>query len=330
MNVLIYVMTMLMLLSALTYAKIDIFRSTASLQVGFINYMETLERKPINDMAYTWYRNLIVNVEPNVLKSDAPKPSQKKPVKEKSLVKANSRLSFYLLLNEKKRTENAVAYRETIELTKHLIALLYSQETFYKDVAAERPNFVTEMLEEISNAASKLGKNQKITKATRLSKLEFNDKKLQYVFYLMLHGLPKPAPKPVDPSAANTSSELQPGEKPELDTQDDPVAAQESQEEHAEVGYVSLLDYITVRPYIKTRVYLASRALLKAIYEDDKIVDEVIEMRNELYRRVREKPIEKVGASAEFMQAFQLKGQAQSYPAILDFSVSNVDPRNYE
>jgi hypothetical protein len=316
MSVLTYVMTMLMLLTALTYARMESFRTNAGVEIGFINYMETQGRKPISVVADEWYGSISFAQEnPGKIKDKTPR----------EVIKANSRLSFYLLLNSVERGTNQAAYSQTRELARKLITLLYQEEDFFKQIHDQRPNFINDLLDEIERAASILPNEIKITKATRLSKLQFQDKQLQYVFYLMLHGLPKLEPKPTDPS--NSGS---PTEEPELDQQTDPVMIEESQEDRAAGGYVSLLDYITVRPYVKLRVYLASKELLLAIYDNEDVVEEIMGKRSGLYSEIRSGDKEKAVATLEFQTAFQTIGTAPSFGAILDFSVSNVNPQNYQ
>lgn len=316
MSVLTYVMTMLMLLTALTYARMESYRTTAGLEVGFINFMETQGRKPISLVADEWYGSI------SFAQEDPGKSKDKNP---REVIKGNSRLSFHLFINSLDRGTNGAAYSQTRELAKNLITLLYQEEDFFKQIHEERPNFINELLDEIEQAASNLPNDMKITKATRLSKLEFKDKQLQYVFYLMLHGLPKLEPKPQDPSGDSAGAEEQ-----ELDKQTDPVIIEESQEDHAAGGYVSLLDYITVRSYIKIRVYLASEKLLMAIYGNEDVVSDIMGKRSELYGEVRSGDKEKQIATLEFQGQFQTMGTAPAFSAILDFSVSNVNPKNYE
>lgn len=317
MSVLTYVMTMLMLLTALTYARMESFRSNAGVEIGFVNYMETQGRKPISLVADEWYGSISFSQGTPALKGKDKTPQDK--------IKANSRLSFYLLLNSTERGANSAAYQQTRELAQKLITLLYHNEEFFKQIHDERPNFVSEILDQIEHAAAALPNEIKITKATRLSKLQFQDKQLQYVFYLMLHGLPKLEPKPADPS--NNPPQ---GDDPAIDQQTDQVIVEESQEDHAAGGYVSLLDFITVRSYIKLRVYLASKELLMAIYDNEDVVEEVIAKRSALYGEIRNDDKEKAIATLEFQNAFQNQGTAPSFAAILDFSVSNVNPKNYE
>lgn len=316
MNVLTYVMTMLLLLSALTYARMESYRSTAGLEVGFISYMETQGRKPISLIADEWYDSIHFSVNAH---------QQRK----RNQVKANSRISFYLLLDQTARSQSGDALQQTRELIKRLMTLLYKDEAFFKEIHDERPNFINEMLDEIIQAANNLPEEIRITRPTRLSKLQFQDKRLQYVFYLMLHGLPKLEPKPTDPSENSAGEEIA------LDTQTDNVIAEEGQEDHAAGGYVSLLDYLTVRSYIKTRVFLASKPLLMAIFDNEATVETVINLRQELYGRVKSATPQTSQqafsqASLEFQNTVQMLGSAPSFAAILDYSVSNVNPRSYE
>src|SRR5665213_4596964 len=61
MYVLIFVTMMLMLLSILTYARLDSYRNLSGLQAEFKRYMEVLEREHINQEANRWYESTVVN-----------------------------------------------------------------------------------------------------------------------------------------------------------------------------------------------------------------------------------------------------------------------------
>lgn len=320
MNILTYVMTILLLLVSLTYAQLENFHATAGLQTGFIAYMETRERKPISELADTWYHTLKATH-----RKKAEQPLKEGPKNEK--VKANSRLSFHLFLDKEDRDANQDVYQKTRDLAKRLMTVLYGEQEFFKEMAQERPNFLNEIIDELEAASERLPKDVKIDKATLLSKLEFMDKKLEYTFQLMLRGLPKPVPKPVDPTEI---SNKQDADASELDTTDDETVAIESQEVHAEPGYVSLIDYINVRPYLKVRVFLASRPLLTAIYQDPAIVNHIIAVRDEMYKKVRKDKSEAGTLSKEFEATFSMQGTAATYGLILDFSVTNADPKQYE
>lgn len=317
MNVLIYVITFLMLLSILTYASLDSFRNFVGLQAGFIHYMQATERKTVNETMKK------VQYDGSIIKSTPPSKTEKEDeAKSTPKSKATSRLSLYILLNPEERAKNDEAYKETRALLKQLITDLYSKEQFFQDISKTHPNFIEEIFNAIQEASDQLPPDQKITETLDLSKLKLNPPELHYVFYLMLNGLPKLEVPPKDPSE-KSKKECPPDENDEID------AELESQEVHAKAGYTSLLDSITVRNTSnKTRVFLASKALLTSIYKDPHIVDNILTERKDLFKQVRAKKLTPIEASRLFEG--HLKGQSTNYEQLLDFSVTKTNPKEYE
>lgn len=308
MNILMYVMIMLMLLASLTYAKLEMFRNLASMESGFFHYMAFSERESLNRAANECYDSIRV-------RTHSGEKTEKNP--------SSSRLSFYVFLNKSYRDQNLEAYHQMRELAKQLMTYLYQDQPFFKEISEKRPQFLNEILDQIEGAAESQLESQTLRNATALSKLEFADRELQYIFYLMLHGFPRPANIPVRPIESQSDKEST------EDTDDETAALQESSEATAAIGYTSLLDYISVAKTAKLRVFLASRPLLMAIYGDDSIVDHLMEMRIDLYRQVQN-GFNVEEATMQFQNDFAHSGNAQSYAAILDFAVTKTDPRKYD
>lgn len=323
MNILLYVMTMLMALALLTYARLESFRTFSGMKAQFSTYMQSIERQPINEISQEWYKKTIVNY----------KISQDK----REQIAGSSRLSFYLFLNKEEREKEPEMYQQTRELAKHLMIALYGAENFFKEMASEHPTFLDEILMEIETLTEALPKEKKITKAAGLANLQLTNPELHRIFNRMLHGELSPASDhQLQAKTALIQTELKFGtntplsETGEGNDDDELDAALESEEAHAQVGYVSLIDNITVKNRKKIRVYLASRALLLAIYGDNGIVDSILEARKMLYRQIKSDGNLKTSLSQSFKESFSNSGQAPSYSTILDFSVTKTDPTQYE
>lgn len=316
MNVLIYVMTVLMIISVLTYAKLESFRLFSSLEASFKHYMSSTERLPLDRMNKKMYDSIKI-LSKNVGQRELPNPS-------------SSRLSFHMFVKKEMRENSPEAYAQTRELAKVLMSNLYGNQRFFQEIALKRQNFLDEILNEIQHASEEQDKIR-LKNATALSKLKFSDLELQYVFFLMLHGLPnldeqkliKPTPEvgfggvlDIEDKAANSEEEM--------------LAKVESEEAKAPPGYASLIDYITVKPATKIRVFLASRELLVSIYGTPELADAIIENRRDLYRQVRNKVLQPQQASEQFKSQFSSSGTALTFAAILDFAVTNTNPKNYE
>lgn len=312
MNILLYVMTMLMLLATLTYAKLENFRSLVGVEAGFTHYMKNMEREKIDEIAEEAYDQTVLSTN---AKGD-----------ENDRVDASARLSFNLLVDKKARDGSPEAFRQIQELAKTLMQDLFHEENFYKELEERRPNFLNELLQEISQAAEEQLKEQKLRNAADLAKLKLADSELDHAFSVMLKGKSKQVALPAE--AAEDSRAL----KEELDKADE--AAEEtamverSNEAKPEAGNESLLDYITVKKTSKVRVFLASRTLLLSIYGNEAIADNIIERRQELFREARKNKNFK-DASAQFKSSFENSGNASSFGEILEFAVTNVDPTAY-
>lgn len=316
MNVLMYVMTMLMLLASLTYARLESFRALAGLEASFNYYMASIERIPLDLLNNNMYDQIIIRSNSS---GERLSPNSASP-----------RLSLYVLLKKEGRDKNQVAYQQIRELTKQLMITLYANQEPFQELITKQPTVLNEILDEIVTAADK-NEELKIKNATVLSKLEFMNKELHYYFYLMLHGLPKvienktpTAHRSEDFFIDSPASEANPG------TDDEVIAKEMSEEASSLAGYDSLIDYLTVKNTTKVRVFLASKTLLMAIYGSEDIVESILLARQKLYRQVKNNPKEKEQASEQFRVNFSQQGNASIYSEILDFSVTGTDPKKYE
>src|ERR1700722_16850473 len=99
MNILLYVMTILMVLTLMTYARLESYRSSQLFQVVFEHYMRVDERALFNLDAKGQYDTI-----------SAPPKSEKTPqTKEPQQVKSPSspRISISLLTNQPEREKKA-------------------------------------------------------------------------------------------------------------------------------------------------------------------------------------------------------------------------------
>jgi hypothetical protein len=313
MNILMYVMTMLMLLASLTYVKLEGFRSFNGVEASFNHYMKVTERESINNIAEQSY-------DATVLGGKDPKENNKQNP-------SSSRLSFNLLVNKTEREKNAEAYQQTRALFIELMTNMFKDQEFFIEMIEKRPSFLNDLIDEIPRLAE--ASDHKITQTDGLSKLDFSDHDLGSAFFLMLRGIPQKekviakeetSDDPRDMTEAVLLPDVEKAEEAEL--------ASESNEPSAPVGKESLLDYTTLKKSTKIRVYLASRPLLLAIYGNESIVDSIIEKRQALFKQIRS-GASKDDVSKAFKGAFENSGTASNYSAILDFEVTNVNPKSY-
>lgn len=339
MNILMYVMTILMLLAMITYARLETYRNNAGTQFIFTHYMQKLERAPFNAIEAEWY---------DTITSSAPKKErtagegQEKSRKSIPRSGATSRLSFYYFVNEKGREKDQKEFLASLAMAKKLLFVLYSEQQFYKNMERERPGFLDEIFTSIMAAVDKLPDDKKITDAKELANLDLGDKKLNEVFYKMLKGIPNfdgTAPRPSEKSeeAQATASVDEGGEEPDADGKIDEITSEEMKPApaHSDVysgdgGYPSLLDFITLKNSKGIRLYLAPRAVLLAIFGDTNTVNAIIDYRKSLYGQLKSKKMTKIEATEAFKQHFGAQHAEGTDTAFFNYDVTTTNPKEYD
>lgn len=303
MYILLYVTTFITLLASLTYVKMAATRSIATSQMAYHHYMQASEQEAFANSAHDWYKTLKVNSK---TKDEGPK--------EDGL----SSISLFLFIN-KDQDRSSDIYRQTRELLKHTILDLYKDQDFFKKAIQERASLVDELIEEIEFSTDQLSEDDKIKRLEMLTTLPFRSRELHHLFFLMLEGVPK--------QTAPLSKEITPLEPIIFDTDDEDIIKEESSESHSPSGNISLLDVVSIKKSKKVRVFLASRTILNAIYEDPSLTERIIERRRELYKQVRQDSSRKDELTKQFQEEFAHAGRAQEFSAILNFAVTNTDPK---
>lgn len=179
MNVLPFVMTMLMLLSIMTYARIESFRDLSGLMPQFEWYMQKSERtynNEINDKKYNKQ-----NPSKRVVGDD---PESKQKDEEK----ACSRIPFSLFINKQQRESKQEFFDQHVLLAKIVINQLYGNADFFKDAEQLRPDLVDSIIKSLMYAADKLPKKQSIISGADLSSIDLGDKTINDTFTDMLKG----------------------------------------------------------------------------------------------------------------------------------------------
>ncbi len=319
MNVLLFVTSLLMILSLMTYAKLDSFRYFLGMEAQFEKYMSTIERSYTNKSAENWYKT-----------TKAPKASRKppKPPKKKAL-NSSPRLSFKVFVDKKERDKNPGLLDNNTKWAKDLMRTLYGQQDFFIDAERQNPYFMDQILEQLSKAAQELPKDHKLKNAIDLSNLDLGPD-LEKVFYLMLKGCTREDLTRKKPSreVQNQNLTINPDENESGEDEDDDEAANEALEYAGAVGYDSLLNYITLRNTTMIRVYLASPQVLLALVGDSNSVKSIIDTRNALFQSVSDDSMEADDATEQLKSMFQsfFGGADDKY---LDFTVSKTNPAKY-
>lgn len=307
-----------MLLSLMTYARIDSFRYFLGMEAQFESYMNSLERKETNKAAKQWYETT---------RAPRPKdPNDRKPPRDpQKKSSASSRLSFRIFVDQKMREKDEAAFKRTSEWAKKLMIILYGNREFFAVEYKKNPAFLDQILESLEKATEGLLTGKlKLDKATQLSNLNL-DESVSEAFYYMLKGCPNAELKK-DQTITDEKKEDDIVKSPS-DTDDDDRDDNDAME-YSKDGYDSLLNYISLQNTTKIRVFLASRPLLAAIFGDVSTADAIIVARQGLYRAVVNGSLDPKDASDQF--ADLLKGYTQNFDeGFLDFTVSKTNPAGY-
>lgn len=331
MNVILFVTSFLMILSMMTYAKVEEFRSFMGFQSEFERYMASVEHRYANHSAEFWYDT----TRAKRLKTNPPAQGTKTPIRpvnpseetpEPYPKNSSPRLCFRYLVDEKMREKDPDGYTQTIQWAKKLMTTLYGNSTFFKEAEANNSSFLDGLFDAISRAASQLPQKQSLKHAEDLANLELWAP-YQDSYYAMLKGCarqnPEMAKKTSLPSPSPYSVQM-----PQEEGEDDIDAGDEALEGLSVEGYDSLLNYVTLTNKPKIRVYLASRPILLALFEQPSIVEEIIQTRQNLYRSLMNGNLAPEEATNQFKGLFQgyLHGAGDRF---VDFKVSKTNPKDY-
>lgn len=316
MNVLIFVTTVLMLLALITYARLETYRGSQIFHLLFEHYMQKDERGYTNMVAEKVY--------------DSTKGSTKQSKNSGQKVAASPRVVLGVLLRKTEREQAPQEVTSVTALLKNLMMTLYADQPFYHQIAMQRPSFLDEIVAGLEHAVDQLSDEHKPKKAVDLANISLGDDQLDDVFYKMLHGA---AYKEVN--HLQEVHHLIEGTKEEVESDEDASDAntieKEAEEHHSPKGYYSLLDFVTLQPLHKVRIYLASKEVLKAIYRDDALVEDLIRKRNELYHEAQLADEEGVKSMSEsFQNEFQNRHDPAVHDDILDYTITKTNPKKYE
>lgn len=304
MNILMFVMTMLMLLTMITYARLESFRAFSTVQAQFEKFMETNEREYTNNQAEKWYDTTKVNA--GLKRNYSPKVG-------------SPRISWYVIINQAVREKNPDHYQLISDLSKKLIIHLFRDSEKFQNALKKNHELLDELLVAIANAAAKLPADKKIKISEDLSTLDLENEELNQLFYDLLKGI-------YIEKKANATS-IKESQKDRGDQEDQ--ALEDALEYRSESHRVSLLDYLTIRN-LKIKLFLAPPPILESILDvSDQEVQDIQSFRNDLYRDVMNKHKTKEEATKEFQQELQSRFPFLS-DTCYDFSVTKVNPKNYE
>lgn len=318
MNVLIFVMSMLMIFVLMTYARIDTYRSMAGVEGEFIRYIESIERAYINlsaDKIYNKvkfsYQEATPPVQTDNQTSATSNDGETQP-KKKGKGNKFGRISVKLLIDAKAREEKEKEFQEVSQLLKNLIKTLFGPLKSFQTLLHDHPAMIDDIIEKIPIAVTALPENIKIKRASDLSNLNLGGD-LDDIFYFMLKGCPRSGPGQKKDSNVAIPNE---------DNADD---SEEANEYTSERSYDSLLNFIDLHQSNLINIYIARKPVLMAIYQDPRIVENIIQKRNELYKAVSHKEMTYEEASEKLKSAFQIGNDDN----LIEYTVTGSNPENY-
>lgn len=314
MNILLFVTAFIIILSTLTYAKIDNFRTFAATEAQFEMYIEKIENAYGNMVAKRWY-------DTTIAKRTATANSRQ------AAAASSPRLAIKILFDPKMQQKDPGAYQQTLTWLKQLMIKLYGAYPFLKEALEKRPSILDELVDRIKRTVEELPEADRPKEASDLANLNLGEE-LQTVFYLMLKGCPidnKEISNTTKRKISYTPPQKHPN--PEENDDDENDVAEAANEYKSEDGYDSLLNYITMKNTTKIRVFLAPREVLAVVFGSD-TAETILATRHQLYLAVVRGDLPADQATQQFKSQFEsyMRG---SNPLMLDFKVSKTDPQNY-
>lgn len=285
MNVLIIVMTFLMVLTLMTYAKLEHFRDRNAIRELFRKEMEMQERRFAIDTAKARY-------------DETPVDTSKKgdiETENKSKEKASSRLSLYIFTNKEAQEKQGDLMEPIKQILKNLIKSLYGENPLFAKKIEGSPEFIDTLVDTLIDHVKKGQEGVALSSGKDLANFDLNDQTLNDITYHMLKGKPVP----------------------------------EGEEDRAKEGYLPLSNFITFKNTEKIRVYLAPKELLEQLFDPGGEVPYIIKSREDLYNQVKNKRMEEKDASKAFESLFRGKQRPYVPDALLDYTVTKSNPKDY-
>lgn len=207
-------------------------------------------------------------------------------------------LSFRFFIDKKARERDPDAAKQYRLLTIELMKNVYGEAAFFKKLKEHRPNFLEEMLNAIEQASADAPPKM-IRRIQDVARLNLDDPELQEAFYRMMKGT-------ISRDKLKNMKNLSPRMK--------------------EKAYVSLFTFMNYNGKSSTPKIMVQRApseILKAIFDNDEIVEAIISRRNELAAS------KDSGADTAFKNEFQNKCRSGIDDKLLDFRISASDKKIY-
>lgn len=304
MNLLIFIIALLLVMASISSQALDRYLVGAMARIRWDRYMRVENVCGFNRIVEKEFQSL----KRANGKGSTPKRKEEIEAGIEPGIDASSTINFRYLVEEGSARNDAPEAAPMTELIKRLIALIFRSQPFYQKLLQERPNVVDELIGALRQANQQQPEKQRIRQVGRLIQIPLEDPVLQEFWYQLLRT--NPADRTLLPFLLQTSAE-------------DALDKEQCVE-------VSLTRYLNQANKKRIRVYLAPRLLLLAIFQDEIAVAEVVKLRRELFREVKNKKKELKDASDEFERACQSFTPLGEIEPILNFQVTTTNPAYYE
>lgn len=308
MNILLFIVSMMMILSIVTYARFQTFLDHNVIQKEYLRFMQIEERKQFNEKQNSMYirhKGNKLNIE-----SIEAEPSKEIPEAGFSPIKRNnlnSKLNILSLLNESPLPETLKESSQTRIILLKLMDILYRNHPSFQHFYEMHHDLNELILHHLSTPSLHINTYSEELTTEKLRNIQLQDPQLQEAFYMMLKG-------------TMTKEEAKKAKKIKL-------KLGKEKESLPDEGYRSLLDFIIISKNKKPiSIYLASEPLLLAIYQDSNLVYSILEKRKEIYKAIEKEKITIEGGRMELERLFSRKHPANLDSTLFDFSVSKTVP----
>lgn len=324
MNILSLVFAILLILSFFIHTQLENYKHFAGIKKEYNEYMKNSDGEHFNKRQSSLYAGM------------SKKKKDRENDEEKGSTPGRGRINFRLIIDEVVRNDNPELAKQHAIALKELMKGLYQNARFYRKLEKKRPNFLEDLIKALQKAASE----KSIRVIQDIENLHLSDEMLQNAYYQMMKGQKKDtALAQNQDSPTNFQIQIPIQREEDVEDEDDADEDQENDEnENDEVErgiqstatYSSLMDFIHIQPSsVKIRVYLAPTEVLRAIFIDEDTVQQILETREELSKKVKGKNGMTVGAAAEELSQFKERTKPGIKEDILDFKVTKTNVKKF-
>lgn len=305
MNLLVFVLSFLMLIAAISYQGLAHYKTNALVRGIWDRIIRVEEPCTFNRAVESEYKQIKGKRLSKKEQAEAEK-------KEDEEAKGASKINFRFLTDPLYPEQYPKQTEQMETLLKKMIDILYGDQSFFKELKTGRPTIVQDIINALRSYSDELSDKNKITTTKKLAQVSLKEEGLEKLWHQFLRK--NPVSDEVNQRLFNLSQEEMAKAKDKLCFETD------------------LIQYLSNSNVQQIRLYLAPRPILLALLDDPNLVDELLQKRRELHKEVSRKnnPIDPKNAAIE-LQNFAAKFPTLgSFDAIINYTVNKTDPAQYE